>query len=50
MLNVFLNVIADGSGWQQRLSDLFDKNKEILIQDMGFHPGWSADPFWGIHQ
>ena len=50
VLNVFLNVIADGSGWQQRLSDLFDKNKEISLHDMGFHPGWSSDPFWGIHQ
>ncbi|WP_446011931.1 Abi family protein [Candidatus Electrothrix sp.] len=50
VLNVFLNVIADGSGWQQRLSDLIDQNKGIPIQDMGFHTGWSSDPFWGIHR
>ncbi|WLE98110.1 MAG: Abi family protein [Candidatus Electrothrix communis] len=50
VLNVFLDVIADGSGWQQRLSDLIDQNKEIPLQNMGFHSGWSSDPFWGINR
>lgn len=48
VLNVFLNVIADGSTWQHRLAELVNKNPHISKESMGFFNGWDEDPFWGI--
>jgi abortive infection bacteriophage resistance protein len=51
VLNVFLEVIADGSGWQRRLSDFIEQNKkDIPIHEMGFYPDWDLDPFWEINR
>lgn len=48
VLNVFLNVISDGSSWQQRLAQLINTSPHIPKESMGFFNGWDHDPFWGI--
>jgi abortive infection bacteriophage resistance protein len=45
----FMYVIADGSRWQYRLSDLLDENPNAPLAEMGFPVGWKDDPFWHMH-
>lgn len=46
VLYKFMYVIADGSNWQHRLSELFDKNPTVPIAEMGFPEDWKEDSFW----
>lgn len=46
VLYKFMCVIADGSNWQHRLSDLFDENPTVPLAEMGFPADWKNDPFW----
>lgn len=47
MLNHLMKVIADGSGWSDRLHDLVDdKPKGIELKRMGFPEHWTRSPLW----
>jgi len=48
MLHILMFVIADGSRWQQRLSDLLAKHPKADLRIMGFPPDWRQDPFWRL--
>ena len=50
VLHILMSVIADGSRWQKRLSELFDKHANVPIRNMGFPDDWRNDPFWRINR
>ncbi|MFH0996418.1 MAG: Abi family protein [Pseudomonadota bacterium] len=50
VLHILMSVIADGSRWQKRLADLFDKHASVPIQAMGFPADWQDDQFWRINR
>lgn len=46
MLNHFLQIIADGSKWPERLRTLITERPKTALADMGFPDGWDNDDFW----
>jgi len=48
VINVFLQVIADGSSWQRRLKALLDEYPQIPSNKMGFPDKWEDHQFWGL--
>lgn len=49
IINIFINVIADGSSWKQRLSNLFNEYPSARLPSMGFPPNWKNIAFWGMN-
>lgn len=50
ILHIFMDVIANGSHWQNRLAELLTKHEKIDIGRMGFPADWQKDRFWGLGQ
>ena len=48
MLHILMSVIADGSKWQRRLSDVVTGHPKANLRIMGFPPDWRQDPFWRL--
>jgi abortive infection bacteriophage resistance protein len=48
MLHILMSRIADGSKWQQHLSDDLAKHPNADLRIMGFPSNWSKNTFWGL--
>ena len=48
MLQVWLQTVAPGSSWSNRLYQLFQKYSTIPLKDTGFEPAWFHHAFWCI--
>ena len=46
VINMFINIIADGSSWKQRLSQLFKEYPTARLCSMGFPQNWENIDFW----
>jgi len=46
MLATLMHVVADGSKWEERIAELFDKHPTVDPARMGFPRDWKADSFW----
>jgi hypothetical protein len=43
-----LGVIADGSGWSDRLRSLIGERGDLPLAAMGFPDNWEKSAFWGF--
>jgi len=48
MLAHFMKIIADGSRWPERLSELIVSRPKTSLLDMGFPEDWRDHEFWGL--
>lgn len=46
MLNHFLQIIADGTRWSDRLKVLISERPKTSLEDMGFPENWEKEQFW----
>ena len=46
MFEYFMEEISPGTGWRQRLVDLFNKYPVVSSGQMGFPAGWQTLPIW----
>jgi len=50
VVKIFIDVIAKGSSWVERLSNLFDEYPTASLSMMGFPEDWKLVDFWGLNQ
>jgi abortive infection bacteriophage resistance protein len=48
MLHILMSVIADGSKWQRRLSEVVAGHPKADLRIMGFPADWRQDSFWRL--
>ena len=46
MIQHMMNVIADGSQWEKRLTDLIDERPSVPFRAMGFPDNWKEEAPW----
>ena len=48
VIHHLMKMIADDSGWVQRLAVLIRERPGVPLSAMGFPEDWEDDPFWGL--